>query len=291
VSVIRICLAVSFVLIVLVPALLVADPSPISVELSTHTGVRAGDTLQLCVLMQSPRMLGGIDFRIHFADSIFQFVSVAQDTGLRNWEWFSSSHDATRATVRIMSIADLPYPPALDPADFYPAGSVARIRFVVLPAWNQDSSTVPFRFFWGSCGDNACSNVTGDTLLIIRRLLDDRGQLIWDETDNVQFPESIRPPNVGVPDTCLQTTAGLLNLLDFRNGSANNYRIPGDADGNSLVNVSDAVYLISFIFSSGPAPMPLSAGDVNCDGLANISDAVYLITYVFSGGTPPAACY
>jgi hypothetical protein len=28
-------------------------------------------------------------------------------------------------------------------------------------------------------------------------------------------------------------------------------------------------------------------GDVNCDGLRNISDAVYLIAYIFSGGNPP----
>jgi hypothetical protein len=28
-------------------------------------------------------------------------------------------------------------------------------------------------------------------------------------------------------------------------------------------------------------------GDVNCDGMRNISDAVYLIAYIFSGGNPP----
>jgi hypothetical protein len=61
----------------------------------------------------------------------------------------------------------------------------------------------------------------------------------------------------------------------------------GNADGSSSVNISDAVYLISYIFSGGPAPASLN-GDANCDSAVNISDAVYLIAYIFSGG--PAPC-
>lgn len=65
----------------------------------------------------------------------------------------------------------------------------------------------------------------------------------------------------------------------------------GDADGSDAVNISDAVYLIGYIFSGGPAPDPLAAGDVDCSAAVNISDAVYLITYIFSGGSAPcAAC-
>ena len=61
----------------------------------------------------------------------------------------------------------------------------------------------------------------------------------------------------------------------------------GDANADGTANITDAVYLISYIFSGGPAPNPLEAGDANCDGSANITDAVYLITYIFSGGPPP----
>ncbi len=65
----------------------------------------------------------------------------------------------------------------------------------------------------------------------------------------------------------------------------------GDCNEDEIVNISDAVYLISYIFSGGPAPNPLEAGDSNCDALVNISDAVYLIGYIFSGGSVPcAAC-
>ena len=65
----------------------------------------------------------------------------------------------------------------------------------------------------------------------------------------------------------------------------------GDANGDAAVNISDAVYLIAYIFSSGPAPNPPAAGDANCDSAVNISDAVFLIAYIFAGGpTPCAAC-
>lgn len=61
----------------------------------------------------------------------------------------------------------------------------------------------------------------------------------------------------------------------------------GDANGDALVNITDVVYMINYIFGGGPAPNPLPAGDANCDELANISDAVYLISYIFSSGQAP----
>lgn len=61
----------------------------------------------------------------------------------------------------------------------------------------------------------------------------------------------------------------------------------GDADGNSIVNISDAVYLIAYIFGGGGAPNPLLAGDADCNAIVNISDAVYLIAYIFGGGSAP----
>lgn len=65
----------------------------------------------------------------------------------------------------------------------------------------------------------------------------------------------------------------------------------GDADGSDGLSISDAVYLISYIFSGGPAPETTVHGDADCSGSINISDAVYMIAYIFSGGPAPcAAC-
>jgi uncharacterized protein (TIGR02145 family) len=63
----------------------------------------------------------------------------------------------------------------------------------------------------------------------------------------------------------------------------------GDANGDAAVDISDAVNIIQYIFSGGPAPNPLAAGDANHDGSVDISDVVYLIQYIFSGGPSPCA--
>lgn len=65
----------------------------------------------------------------------------------------------------------------------------------------------------------------------------------------------------------------------------------GDADGSGTITISDAVFLINYIFSGGPAPSPLVAGDADCSDSITISDAVYMINYIFGGGPAPcAAC-
>jgi hypothetical protein len=65
-----------------------------------------------------------------------------------------------------------------------------------------------------------------------------------------------------------------------------------DANGDGTINVSDAVYIINYIFIGGPAPDPLLVGDANCDDTVNVSDAVYIINYIFIGGDPPCrVCY
>jgi hypothetical protein len=55
----------------------------------------------------------------------------------------------------------------------------------------------------------------------------------------------------------------------------------GDANGDGSANVSDAVYIINYIFTGGPEPVNFSAADVINDCAINISDAVRIIGYVF----------
>jgi Dockerin type I domain len=71
--------------------------------------------------------------------------------------------------------------------------------------------------------------------------------------------------------------------IDVLNGN----HITGDANGDGTINVSDAVYIINYVFVGGDPPDPLESGDVNCDGTVNVSDAVWIINYVFAGGNAP----
>ena len=100
-----------------------------------------------------------------------------------------------------------------------------------------------------------------------------------DDSADISFGTSLDANGNGFPDEC---------EVPLSPGSC---YVCGDADANTLVTVSDVVYLINYIFAGGPAPTPILAGDADCSGGVNISDAVYLINYIFSGGAPPCdAC-
>ena len=71
----------------------------------------------------------------------------------------------------------------------------------------------------------------------------------------------------------------------------------GDVNGDWDRDLSDGVYLLSFLFSGGPEPVPLalcgtdlttsSNGDTNADGEVDVSDPILLLGWLFSGGPVP----
>ncbi len=68
--------------------------------------------------------------------------------------------------------------------------------------------------------------------------------------------------------------------------------IRGDANGDGKIDLSDSIYLNSYLFKSGPPPGCMDAADANDDGKVDISDGIYLNNYLFLGsGSPPPAPY
>jgi hypothetical protein len=62
----------------------------------------------------------------------------------------------------------------------------------------------------------------------------------------------------------------------------------GDADGNLSVSITDAVFIVAYIFGqASEAPSPMEAADPNCSGSINMADCVYLIGYIFGYGLDP----
>jgi hypothetical protein len=74
----------------------------------------------------------------------------------------------------------------------------------------------------------------------------------------------------------------------WSNQSRSFYRyLPGDANGDNKYTVSDAVFLVNYLFKGGKAPVPLGAGDANCSGGVTVEDIIYLVNYLFKGGPVP----
>jgi hypothetical protein len=61
----------------------------------------------------------------------------------------------------------------------------------------------------------------------------------------------------------------------------------GDANGDGIMDVSDVVYLLNYLFAGGPPPNPMAAGDANGDCVVDISDVVYLLNCLFVSGLCP----
>ncbi|MCJ7497313.1 MAG: dockerin type I domain-containing protein, partial [candidate division Zixibacteria bacterium] len=93
--------------------------------------------------------------------------------------------------------------------------------------------------------------------------------IVFDSTDMVLDD----PQNLLVDSKVWQVTVGSL--------------VCGDSNHDNLVNVSDVVFLINYLFKGGPEPYPLASADVNLDQKVTVSDVVYLINYLFKGGLEP----
>jgi len=82
---------------------------------------------------------------------------------------------------------------------------------------------------------------------------------------------------------------GLLILDEFRDeaGGIELFR-RGDANGDGMTNLSDAVYTLNFLFLDGPEPGCLEAADSDDNGMVNLTDPVRLLNYLFLSGPAPA---
>ena len=63
--------------------------------------------------------------------------------------------------------------------------------------------------------------------------------------------------------------------------------IRGDLTGDLIIDISDLVYLVDYMFTFGPKPVCLQAGDIDDNLAYDIADLIYLVDYFFNEGPPP----
>jgi hypothetical protein len=260
--------------------------------------------------------MGGFDFLVAYDASALSFLSADPGQLLLDcgWEYFTYRFgpDGNCGTacpsgmVRIVAIAESNNG-AIHPTCFGPddAGTyaLATMHFMVTNDRTLECQYVPISFYWLDCGDNAISSVSGDTLYIDRKIygFDTQGML-WDEEDDLNYPESNRLPNVGSPDDpCLVNDPGkplALRMIDFWNGGidivcADSIDARGDINLNNIANeVADAVLFSNyFVYGLDAFNINLqgqiAASDVNADGkVLTVADLVYLIRIVVGDAAP-----
>jgi bacillopeptidase F len=130
----------------------------------------------------------------------------------------------------------------------------------------------------------ACPHVAG----VVALLLSKDPDLSYEEIYNVIL-DNAHQPSQGSPYPNNIYGWGRVDALAAINALPGPY-LPGDANGDGVVNSADLVYLAYYIFSGGPPPDPYLAGDANGDCTVSSLDLTYLAQYLYGGGPEPQMC-
>jgi hypothetical protein len=259
------------------------------------------------ILSEGMIPVGGYDLLITYDVTAFSFLTADIGSAINGWEYFTfrlgpfsnCGGGCPSGMIRLVAIADINNGANHPPIDqFLPDGVVATMTFRATSDATFAGLVYPVKFFWWDCGDNGISTVSGDTLLVDKRILDPE-MLVWDEDDDVNFPEASRYVGVGVPDSCLEGDKNIpLRCVTFYNGSIciianDSIDTRGDINLNGLANeIADAVLFTNYFLRGLSVftisiPAQTAASDVNNDGLTmSIGDLIYLIRIVTGDALP-----
>jgi hypothetical protein len=90
----------------------------------------------------------------------------------------------------------------------------------------------------------------------------------------------------GAEPPCNLDTA--LLTVRFQAGAGNLF-VRGNANGDGVVNIADAIWTFRALFLSAVAGPCTDAEDANGDGRVNITDPLHLLNFQLLGGAPPPA--
>lgn len=84
-----------------------------------------------------------------------------------------------------------------------------------------------------------------------------------------------RSANESAPSSPVEATPQLPPVGPF---------VRGDTNGDTRVDIADAIWELSYLFTGGRAPGCTAATDSNGDGRINVADPIYTLNWLFSAG-------
>jgi hypothetical protein len=134
----------------------------------------------------------------------------------------------------------------------------------------EDPGPTTFIVRFGRCGELAELGTTSDTRWPLSGL-EPGVEYCWQV-------ESVNRCGRGLGPIWRFTTAGETSARPFRRG---------DLLGTGRPTISDAVSILSYLFTEGSAPVCLDAADTDDTGTLDLTDGIFLLAWLFRGGEVP----
>jgi hypothetical protein len=210
---------------------------------------------------------------VSFTVQVRNDVSSAEED-IKNKAFIQFDQETSFPTNEVVTDVSLaPEPPILRS----PANRKTGVATDIVLSWNRSDYASDFRVFLTPDGP--------------------AGQSTGDEID-YQHPAPLQPNKLYRWQVIAVSTTGATAASEewtFTTGSGASKFLRGDANNSGKVDISDAQYILSFLFLGGPAPKCLDAGDTNDDtrdtdddtSTLDLSDGVYLLNWLFLGGRIP----
>ena len=84
-------------------------------------------------------------------------------------------------------------------------------------------------------------------------------------------------------DLFVSTVNSLIRVTGFPPPAEKKFQ-RGDANADGRADLSDAVFVLNYLFTGGPAPGCLKSADCDDTGVLDLTDGVYLLSLLFLGG-------
>ena len=63
--------------------------------------------------------------------------------------------------------------------------------------------------------------------------------------------------------------------------------VRGDSDDNGILNLTDAIFNLNYLFVGGSQPGCFDASDADNNGSLQLTDGIFILNYLFLGGRAP----